>query len=155
MADETVLVRSMSRTYSWMAVLAFIILSASAFGQGPYSVNVSSSKFLGQFLVNESGYTLYYTSEDADGTGRSTCYNECAMTWPPFYAGPSSNLTLPEGLRPVDFGVIDREDGSLQTTYRGWPLYLYARDSGPGDTFGEGVRGVWHVVDPANQPQRF
>lgn len=28
------------------------------------------------------------------------------------------------------------------------PLYCYAEDAGPGDTAGQGVGGVWWVVDP-------
>ncbi|MDM7911608.1 MAG: hypothetical protein QUS09_00765 [Methanotrichaceae archaeon] len=36
---------------------------------------------------------------------------------------------------------------------RGWTLYLYYKDNEPKDTNGEGVDGLWHVIDPTNQPQ--
>jgi len=121
-------------------------------GQEGYSVNLSENKFLGTFLVNQTGFTLYYFSDDSKGNGGSTCYGDCADTWPPFYAG---KLSLPDSLRPVDFATITRTDGSLQTTFRGWPLYLYSRDFAAGDSFGNGQKGLWHVVDPSNQPQLF
>jgi Secreted repeat of unknown function len=34
----------------------------------------------------------------------------------------------------------------VQATYNGYPLYLYVGDNGPGDTAGNGVGGVWHVI---------
>jgi predicted lipoprotein with Yx(FWY)xxD motif len=37
--------------------------------------------------------------------------------------------------------VITRADGSLQTTYKGWPLYYFSKDAGPGDLKGENVQG--------------
>ena len=43
---------------------------------------------------------------------------------------------------------MEREDGSLQLTLDGWPLYRYAGDTAAGDTTGEGVGGVWFVARP-------
>jgi predicted lipoprotein with Yx(FWY)xxD motif len=52
-----------------------------------------------------------------------------------------------DGLDPAAFGTFEREDGTLQTTYRGWPLYTYRRDTGEGvpqgSILGEGSRGLW------------
>ena len=134
--------------------LALSILSISALAEGSdkYSLNISANKFLGEYLVNQSGFTLYYFSDDSKGEGASTCYDDCAATWLPFYAG---ELTLPESLRSVDFDSITRTDGSKQTTYKGWPLYLYSRDRAAGDVFGNGQKGLWHVVNPADLPQLF
>lgn len=125
-------------------------MSAVAQSSDQYSINISVNKFLGSYLVNQSGYTLYYFSSDSQGKGDSTCYDECAALWPPFYA---ANLTIPENLRSIEFGTITRSDGLKQTTFKSWPLYLYSRDTGAGDTFGNGIKGVWHVIDPSNQPQ--
>ena len=63
----------------------------------------------------------------------------------PSYA---EKIVLPESLRSVDFATITRTDGSKQTTFKGWPLYLYSRDGAEGDTFGNGQKGLWHVIDP-------
>ena len=37
--------------------------------------------------------------------------------------------------------------GKLQVTYNGHPLYRYTGDSKPAQTNGEGVDGVWFVVN--------
>ncbi|OPY48420.1 MAG: Secreted repeat of unknown function [Methanosaeta sp. PtaU1.Bin060] len=115
-----------------------------------YTVNIYENKFLGSYLANETGFTLYYYSNDSKGDGASTCIDGCPEMWPPFYA-PS--LSLPESLRSVDFATITRADGSKQTTFKGWPLYLYSRDTAPKDTWGSEKDGLWHVVDPMGQPQ--
>jgi predicted lipoprotein with Yx(FWY)xxD motif len=36
-----------------------------------------------------------------------------------------------------------------QAGYNGHPLYTYSGDTGPGQTTGEGVGGVWHVCTPS------
>ena len=53
--------------------------------------------------------------------------------------------------------VSARDDGSMQATYRGRPLYYWQGDTAPGDTNGQDVGNVWFVamVDgsmPANPP---
>ncbi len=148
MGDNSMPVRC-KPVFLLLALFVFLI-PALAESQDKYTVNVSENKFLGQFLVNQTGFTLYYFSDDSKGNGASTCYEECAATWPPFYA---KELILPDSLRAVDFATITRADGSNQTTFRGWPLYLYSRDAAAGDTFGSEQKGLWHVIDPSNQPQ--
>lgn len=143
----------MSRSNKIVLILfALSILSISALAENKYTINMSSNKFLGEFLVNQSGFTLYYTSDDSTGNGGSTCYEDCASTWIPFYA---DQVTVPDSLRSVDFATITRTDGSKQTTLKGWPLYLYSRDFGAGDTFGSEKKGVWHIVNPSDLPQLF
>ena len=154
-ADKMMMVISMSGSYKLVLLfLALFILSVSALAENPggYTVNVSVNKFLGEYLVNQNGLALYYFSDDANANGASTCVDDCAVTWPPFYA---SVISLPDSLRSVDFATITRPDGSKQTTFKGWPLYLYSRDSTAGDTFGNGQKDHWHIVDPSNQPQLF
>ncbi len=133
--------------------LAVSILSISALAESNYTVNVTANKFLGDYLVNESGFALYYLSDDGSGNGASTCFDDCASKWPPFY---DETITVPDSLRPVDFATITRTDGSKQTTFKGWPLYLSSRDEAAGDVFGNGREdNRWHVVDPQDQPQLF
>jgi predicted lipoprotein with Yx(FWY)xxD motif len=133
-----------------LAVLSiFISISISAWAED-YSIRTSSSKFIGTFLADQNGLTLYYYQNDSSAYEASTCYGECAALWHPFYA---PNPTLPDDLRSIDFGVITRTDGNKQTTFKGWPLYYYRKDEAPGDTWGNNVDGLWHVVDPDNQPQ--
>jgi transforming growth factor-beta-induced protein len=57
-------------------------------------------------------------------------------------------LQVGEGLNSSDFGTIVREDGSKQTTYKGWPLYYYVQDQNPGDVLGDGRSNVWFAAKP-------
>ena len=41
---------------------------------------------------------------------------------------------------------MTRKDGAEQWAFKGMPLYYWAGDSKPGDTNGDGVGGVWHVL---------
>jgi predicted lipoprotein with Yx(FWY)xxD motif len=109
----------------------------------PGTVQVAESD-LGTILVDAEGMTLYLFQADADGT--STCYDDCATTWPPLIDdAPAAG----EGADPALIGTTPRDDGSVQVTYDGQPLYFFAADQGPGDTEGQGVGDVWFVVDPA------
>jgi len=142
----------MSRSHKLvLLILAVTILSFSAHAEGNYTVNVTANKFLGNYLVNQSGFALYYFTDDGSENGASACYGDCASKWPPFYAQP---ITAPDSLRTVDLATITRSDGSKQTTFKGWPLYLYSRDEAAGDVFGNGQEdNRWHVVNPQDQPQ--
>ena len=53
----------------------------------------------------------------------------------------------PQGVPPTPRAEV-RDDGTIQTTYKGWPLYLYFEDQVPGDVLGHGLGGVWSVVAP-------
>ena len=48
--------------------------------------------------------------------------------------------------------TIERDDGSKQVTYNGWPLYYFANDRQPGNTNGQGVGNVWWVVSTHGGP---
>ncbi len=133
----------------FLLVLSLISISSLAWAEG-YTIKTTTNKFTGTYLVNQSGFTLYYLQNDSAELDASTCYGECAALWHPFYA---ADVSLPDGLDSTDFGVITRTDGSKQTTFKNWPLYLYSKDRHPGDTNGDGIDGVWHVIYPADQAQ--
>ena len=101
-----------------------------------------NSKF-GKIMTDSNGRSLYFFSDDAGDT--STCYGNCSTAWPTFY---SKNLTLSAGLNSSDFATITRNDGSKQTTYKGWPLYYFAQDSKAGDVNGDPIAKVWYVAKP-------
>jgi predicted lipoprotein with Yx(FWY)xxD motif len=97
------------------------------------------------FLIGPTGLTLYLFANDTDGV--SNCSGGCLENWPA--------LTVPEGLDPSatadasgTLGVFTRDDGVLQVTYNGLPLYYFAGDGLPGDTNGDGVGGVWSLATP-------
>lgn len=90
-------------------------------------------------LVAANGMTLYVFDKDAADSGKSACNGKCAENWPPLYAA--------EGDKPMgDFAVITRDDGKRQWSFKGKPLYFWAKDQKPGDTTGDGFNNVWHVA---------
>ena len=109
-------------------------------------VEVSESS-LGEILVDAEGLSLYLFTNDTPG--ESTCYGNCAANWPPLIA--DGDFTGGEGLNPDLLSTTTREDGSLQVTYNGWPLYYYVMDEAPGDVNGQGLSGVWYVLSPAGE----
>ena len=85
------------------------------------------------------GFTLYVFDNDVGSAG-SNCNGSCATNWPPV-------LVTDGGATGVsDLETITRNDGSLQVTYQGRPLYYFAGDANTGDTNGDGSGGVWWKV---------
>ena len=107
------------------------------------AVRLGNSTAFGKVLTNADGFTLYFFSKDSKSA--SNCSDGCATTWPAFFA---DDLTLDSGLNASDFGTITRADGSQQTTFKGWPLYLFANDATPGVINGDGAGDVWYVAKP-------
>jgi len=107
------------------------------------SVEIKAKDGIGSYLTDEKGMTLYLFKKDV--AGKSACAGACVEKWPLFAV---ETVTVPEGVKDTDFGTILREDGKKQTTYKGLPLYYYFKDVKPGDTEGQGVYDVWHVVAP-------
>lgn len=109
---------------------------AYAYGSSSYySPTTTSAAVTKEVFTATNGMTLYTLDEDRPGV--STCYYSCAENWPPYYAG---NEDIPGLTR------IDRRDGTQQWAKNGAPLYFWIGDTEPGDTTGDGVRGVWRVA---------
>jgi len=118
--------------------LAFNGLAASAHQHG--NEYVHSRAYQGQVYVMYQNHMSLYTF-DRDQVGVSNCSGACAKAWPPAYLG--KNTPLGES-----YGLIKRDDGGWQATFRGKPLYLFSKDKSVGDTNGDGVGGVWHLARP-------
>lgn len=91
----------------------------------------------------------------ADSAGASTCYDECAVVWPPLIA--EEEPTIDEPLDDALVGTVDRRDGARQVTYQGWPLYHFRGDSVPGRPQGQGMEDFgaeWYLVSPQGLPLR-
>lgn len=110
----------------------------------PEVVTVSSSADLGSFLVAANGRTLYQYSEDTAGV--SNCTGDCNQTWRPLTVGASDRLAAGAGVAG-ELGMITLENGSMQVTYNGLPLYFNSSDRAPGDVNGASV-DEWSVVAP-------
>lgn len=111
----------------------------------PASVSLSFDEVLGHILVGETGMTLYTFGNDEANV--SNCYDQCATNWPPLMAESLDDVTLQPGLAG-ELGLIERNDGGLQVTYDGQPLYYWVQDEAPGDTTGHLVGDVWFVIQP-------
>jgi predicted lipoprotein with Yx(FWY)xxD motif len=110
------------------------------------TVALGSSDTMGDYLVGPNGMTLYiFTHDPLDS---SVCSGRCATAWPSLTVDSANNLTAPDGV-PGDLGTITRDDGTLQVTYNGMPLYYWFRDAQPGDMTGQGVGNSWWIVPPA------
>lgn len=111
------------------------------------TVAVASTE-LGDVLVDGEGRTLYLFDNDSEGS--SACSGDCAARWPPLIGEPSAG----DGADASLLGTIERDDGTVQVTYAGHPLYRFAADSAPGDTQGQAVGDVWWVVAPDGEAVR-
>ncbi|MBM7563960.1 plastocyanin/azurin family copper-binding protein [Paenibacillus sacheonensis] len=117
------------------------VLSASAALPAAERLLLHRDAKLGTLFTDSKGRTLYFFTKDA--ADPNSCALDCLKAWPIYAA---QDLQIPAGLNAADFGVLNRADGTAQTTYKGWPLYYFAKDQAPGDTLGEAVGGVWFVA---------
>lgn len=98
----------------------------------------------GQYLADASGRAVYMLEGDAECTG------ECLTTWPPVVVTTSTPVVGPN-LQSGLVSTVQRDDGTLQLTYNGHPLYYYAQDTGAGMAMGHDVDdafGQWYLVGP-------
>ena len=121
---------------------------------GEATINVSESTEFGPILVDGEGMSLYVFMADTQNSGTSTCGDDdgCATEWPPLISQGSP--VAGEGVDATLLGTITRDDGSLQVTYNGWPLYLFEEDTAAGDTNGQGLEefgGLWFLVSPEGE----
>jgi predicted lipoprotein with Yx(FWY)xxD motif len=105
---------------------------------------------LGEIVVDAEGKTLYVFL--ADEGGASTCYEDCEASWPPLTV--DAEPVPGEGIEASLLGTTERDDGSLQVTLDGQPLYYFAADETADDVNGQGVGDVWFVVAPDGAPIR-
>lgn len=126
----------------------------AAGGAGPVppaaDVVVQQNPFLGAYLTDAAGRTLYTYGSDLPGDCESApvsrCEADCLVSWPVFSGG---QRVLGTGLDDAAFGTMLRADGSPQATYFGWPLYYYKSDLALGQLTGQGKGKTWHAAELA------
>jgi len=145
---------------SQFRVLGILLLGAMAFQSckknndnsapvttTPKEITLQNSTTLGAYLTDKNNRTLYFFSNDANGS--NTCTGGCQAFWPIFNVSNLSADNLGDGLTLSDFTTINSASGP-QLAYKGWPLYHYApggnAQEAPGQVLGEGVDGVWFVA---------
>jgi len=106
--------------------------------QTPMGPAMTAASPLGTILVGPTGMTLYTWDRDTE-PNVSTCYNQCAVNWPPFVVEAGATAS-------GDWTIVPRTDGTSVWAYMGKPLYYFINDTAPGQTNGNQPEGTWHAV---------
>lgn len=110
-------------------------------------IAVEQQSKYGQYLVDDNGRTLYLFTPDS--AGQSNCYDKCAEMWPPVLA--ENPAIADTALNSSMLGTIKRDDGAMQATYNGWPLYYFVKDEGASEIKGQDIHsfgGEWYIISP-------
>lgn len=100
----------------------------------------------GVVVTGASGRTLYFFANDKK-TKKSTCYNACAVVWPPVLATKKPAATGKAKASLI--GLTTRKDGTKQVTYAGLPLYYFVKDQKAGQIAGNFLKdqfGFWGAL---------
>jgi predicted lipoprotein with Yx(FWY)xxD motif len=101
----------------------------------------------GTILVDAaSGMTVYTFTEDVKDSGTSACTGGCLAAWPALTVPAGGTPTGGPGVTGTLATITRADDGTLQVTYNGLPLYFFANDQAPGDL--NGVYDKWETVAP-------
>ena len=115
--------------------------------RGPL-VKLLDSQF-GPVIFNGRDQAAYFFTRDRGG--KSRCYGECAVAWPPFYARGKPRAA--RGVKQSLLGTVARRNGRRQVTYAGKPLYFYAHDP-KGEVLCNDIAefgGTWFAVTAAGK----
>ncbi len=102
----------------------------------------------GEILGNASGLTVYTFNAEQNRARRSnlgapaTCDPDCIRTW-------WTPIAADAKAEPIgNWSILKNEDGSLQWSYKGEPLYTHVRDKKPGEINGTRFTGsrAWHPI---------
>jgi predicted lipoprotein with Yx(FWY)xxD motif len=117
--------------------------AAAAGARGPKLKLIGSD--YGRILADGHGHALYLFTADR-GKG-SNCSGDCATAWPPYIVKTAP--TAVSGAKPGRVGTTRRDDGKLQATYAGHPVYYYEGDRSPGQVNCQAAvefGGYWSVL---------
>ena len=119
---------------------------ASAATGGAITVDAKPVGTAGTVLVDgDDGMTVYIFTKDVKDSGKSACSGDCLATWPALTVAAGATPTGGTGVTGK-LGTITRDDGTLQVTYNGLPLYYFKNDKAPGDA--NGIYENWEAVKP-------
>lgn len=113
--------------------------------EGATFVSLGNVSGLGLVLVDSQGFTLYDFHKDRNS--KSACYGPCAKVWPPLLTDGEPHPS--NGAEAGLIGTTERNDGTTQVTYNGWPLYTYVADKKPGEANGNDFSsfgGEWYTL---------
>jgi predicted lipoprotein with Yx(FWY)xxD motif len=124
-----------------LASVATIAIATAAFA-APMTTTVSMGA--NKILADAKGGVLYTYDKDTKGAAASACTGGCTATWPAFVAAAADTAggdwTIVNGLDK------DGKTAVKQWAYKGVPVYYYSKDAKAGDSTGDAVGGIWHVI---------
>lgn len=103
-------------------------------------IEIKTDATLGDYLITSKGKTLYIFSRDLEGA--SNCDEDCLSEWEP--VGISSDLPSSAS---NEFGLVRRENGFVQLSYKGWPLYTLSNEA-VNEITGDNKDGEWYLAKP-------
>ena len=121
----------------------------AATGGTPVSLTAKKDKKLGTILAAGPKKLTVYMFEGDKG-GKPACSGMCVSVWPPV----TGKAAASGGAMSADLGTVTRSDGTMQVTYKGHPLYYFAKDGDAGDAYGQGVHGFgsdWYTLAPSGK----
>ena len=125
--------------------------TSPATATGPGVAVESKHAKLGTILAAGPKKLTVYMFEADKGT-TSSCSGACAKVWPPVTTAGAPIAGA--GVVSADLGTTKRSDGTEQVTYKGHPLYFYAKDGDAGDAYGQGIKSFgadWYVLAPSGK----
>lgn len=125
-------------------------MSPSAPAPNAATLAIATDPDLGDYVTGADGLALYVFLPDK-GKDTSQCTGECAGNWPPLVVEDIADVTAGDGVTG-ELGTITRDDGSLQVTLDGAPLYYYVADQKAGDVKGQGLNDVWYLASANGKP---
>ena len=97
-------------------------------------------------VAGSNNMTVYTFTTDVADSGKSACSGGCLTKWPALTVAAGATATAGTGVTG-QLGTITRaDDGTLQVTYNGLPLYFFSGDTKAGDS--NGVYTNWAAVTP-------
>jgi predicted lipoprotein with Yx(FWY)xxD motif len=113
-------------------------------------VSFKNTSGAGKVLVDSNGMTLY--SPQQEKNGRILCTGACTGFWMPLTVS-GTTVAKPAGFNGT-LGTVKRpDDGKMQVTFNGSPLYTFRLDTSTGQTKGNGfsdafggTKFTWHAA---------
>lgn len=130
-----------------------LALAAPALAQDPVTLDVAEHEEFGQYLTDAEGRPVYVFSTDIQASGdrqaQISCTSaECLDAWP--LVTTSGDPEAGEGADASLVGTTDHDDQQI-VTYKGLPLYYFARDEADGTPQGkdmEAFDGAFILLAP-------
>lgn len=120
--------------------------SAPAAAGGPVVMTATVGTVGTLVVASSNGMTVYTFDKDVANSGTSACTGGCITKWPALTVTAGSTPTAASGITGK-LGTITRaDDGTLQVTYNGKPLYFFSGDKAAGDS--NGIYTGWSAVKP-------